>query len=206
MSHIPLPERMRPTTLDEVVGQAHLLGPRGALTRLTAGGRLPSMVHVGSARHRQDDPGPHPGGGHGPWLPGILRGRRQPPRNLRSSSQIAGSSPSSAQCLPSYSWTRSIASTGPSRISCCPSWSGAKPILVGATTGESGFLPEPGAAQPLPAHRPQGPRARPDPTGAPAGLGQGTRGRARTVGSFRVAVELGRRGPAFGPLGTGDLA
>ena len=44
MSHIPLPERLRPTTLDEVVGQAHLLGPKGALTRLTAGGRLPSMV------------------------------------------------------------------------------------------------------------------------------------------------------------------
>jgi putative ATPase len=47
MSHIPLPERMRPTILDEVVGQAHLLGPRGALTRLTAGGRLPSMVMWG---------------------------------------------------------------------------------------------------------------------------------------------------------------
>ncbi|WP_257309148.1 replication-associated recombination protein A [Geothrix fuzhouensis] len=47
MSHIPLPERLRPTTLDEVVGQGHLLGPRGALTRLTAGGRLPSMVMWG---------------------------------------------------------------------------------------------------------------------------------------------------------------
>ena len=47
MSHIPLPERLRPTALDEVVGQAHLLGPKGALTRLTAGGRLPSMVMWG---------------------------------------------------------------------------------------------------------------------------------------------------------------
>jgi putative ATPase len=47
MSHIPLPERLRPTTLDGVVGQAHLLGPKGALTRLTAGGRLPSMVMWG---------------------------------------------------------------------------------------------------------------------------------------------------------------
>jgi putative ATPase len=44
MSFVPLPERLRPKTLDEVVGQAHLLGPKGALTRLTAGGRLPSMV------------------------------------------------------------------------------------------------------------------------------------------------------------------
>ncbi|HJU83859.1 MAG TPA: AAA family ATPase, partial [Holophagaceae bacterium] len=40
----PLPERMRPRTLADVVGQEHLLGPKGALTRLTAGGRLPSMV------------------------------------------------------------------------------------------------------------------------------------------------------------------
>jgi len=42
--HVPLAERMRPSRLEEVVGQPHLLGPRGALTRLTAGGRLPSMV------------------------------------------------------------------------------------------------------------------------------------------------------------------
>jgi putative ATPase len=43
-SHIPLAERMRPQRLEDVVGQPHLLGPKGALTRLTAGGRLPSMV------------------------------------------------------------------------------------------------------------------------------------------------------------------
>ena len=47
MSQIPLPERLRPKSLDEVVGQAHLLGPKGALRRLTAGGRLPSMVMWG---------------------------------------------------------------------------------------------------------------------------------------------------------------
>ncbi len=41
---VPLAERMRPRTMEEVVGQAHLLGPRGALRRLTAGGRLPSLV------------------------------------------------------------------------------------------------------------------------------------------------------------------
>jgi len=46
-SHIPLAERMRPALLEDVVGQTHLLGPRGALTRLTAGGRLPSMVFWG---------------------------------------------------------------------------------------------------------------------------------------------------------------
>ena len=40
----PLPERMRPRALDEVVGQAHLLGSKGALARMTAGGKLSSMV------------------------------------------------------------------------------------------------------------------------------------------------------------------
>lgn len=46
-NHIPLAERMRPHAMEEVVGQGHLLGPRGALTRLTAGGRLPSLVFWG---------------------------------------------------------------------------------------------------------------------------------------------------------------
>jgi putative ATPase len=41
---IPLAERMRPQRMEDVVGQPHLLGPRGALRRLTSGGRLPSMV------------------------------------------------------------------------------------------------------------------------------------------------------------------
>jgi len=41
---IPLAERMRPSKMEDVVGQPHLLGPKGALTRLTAAGRLPSMV------------------------------------------------------------------------------------------------------------------------------------------------------------------
>jgi putative ATPase len=35
---------MRPRTLGEVVGQAHLVGPKGALRRLMGTGRLPSMV------------------------------------------------------------------------------------------------------------------------------------------------------------------
>ena len=43
-SHIPLAERMRTQSMEEVVGQPHLLGPKGALRRLTSGGRLPSMV------------------------------------------------------------------------------------------------------------------------------------------------------------------
>lgn len=41
---VPLAERMRPRTLDEVVGQAHLVGAEGLLRRLVAARRLPSLV------------------------------------------------------------------------------------------------------------------------------------------------------------------
>jgi len=41
----PLPERIRPRTLDEVIGQQKLIGPNGALRRAVAAGRLPSMIY-----------------------------------------------------------------------------------------------------------------------------------------------------------------
>ena len=41
---IPLPERLRPKALEDVVGQDHLLGTGGVLTRLVAAGHLPSLV------------------------------------------------------------------------------------------------------------------------------------------------------------------
>jgi len=41
---LPLAERLRPRTLDEVVGQAHLLGPGTLLRRAIEQDRLPSMV------------------------------------------------------------------------------------------------------------------------------------------------------------------
>ncbi|RMH42263.1 MAG: replication-associated recombination protein A [Deltaproteobacteria bacterium] len=40
----PLAERMRPTSLDEFVGQAHLLGPGKLLARALEGGVLPSLI------------------------------------------------------------------------------------------------------------------------------------------------------------------
>ena len=40
----PLAERMRPRTLDDVVGQDDLVGPRGALRRLVEAGHLPSLI------------------------------------------------------------------------------------------------------------------------------------------------------------------
>jgi putative ATPase len=43
----PLAARMRPETLDEVVGQPALLGPGGALREAIAGDRVPSMILFG---------------------------------------------------------------------------------------------------------------------------------------------------------------
>ncbi|HEY3327482.1 MAG TPA: replication-associated recombination protein A [Novimethylophilus sp.] len=42
--HAPLAERLRPKTLDEVVGQSHLLGPGKPLRMAFESGRLPSMI------------------------------------------------------------------------------------------------------------------------------------------------------------------
>ena len=41
---VPLAERMRPTTLDEVAGQRHLLGPGKPLQLAFASGKLHSMI------------------------------------------------------------------------------------------------------------------------------------------------------------------
>ena len=44
METTPLAERMRPATLDEVVGQGHLVGPEGIIRKAIAGKILPSMI------------------------------------------------------------------------------------------------------------------------------------------------------------------
>lgn len=44
---IPLAERMRPHSLNEVVGQQHLAGPDGVLRNLLKGGHLPSIIFWG---------------------------------------------------------------------------------------------------------------------------------------------------------------
>src|SRR5690349_6627002 len=43
----PLADRLRPRTLGEVVGQDHLLGPEGTLTRMLARGSLASLIFWG---------------------------------------------------------------------------------------------------------------------------------------------------------------
>src|ERR1051326_630601 len=44
LDQVPLAARMRPRTLDEILGQAHLLGPGRALRRALEADRVPSMV------------------------------------------------------------------------------------------------------------------------------------------------------------------
>lgn len=41
---MPLAERLRPRSLEEVVGQEHLVGPDGILRRALSGGMVPSMI------------------------------------------------------------------------------------------------------------------------------------------------------------------
>src|SRR3954453_17581520 len=43
-ANAPLADKLRPTSLDEIVGQEHLTGPDGAIGRMVAAGRLSSMI------------------------------------------------------------------------------------------------------------------------------------------------------------------
>src|ERR1041384_1331138 len=43
----PLADRLRPQKLSDVVGQDHITGPEGVLTRMIADGRVPSVIFWG---------------------------------------------------------------------------------------------------------------------------------------------------------------
>ena len=43
----PLADRLRPQTLDQVVGQQHILAPDGILRRISASGQIPNMIFYG---------------------------------------------------------------------------------------------------------------------------------------------------------------
>ncbi|NBC35765.1 AAA family ATPase [Novosphingobium sp. FSY-8] len=44
LGSMPLAERLRPASLDQIIGQEHLTGPEGAIGRMVAAGRLSSMI------------------------------------------------------------------------------------------------------------------------------------------------------------------
>lgn len=47
MNTTPLAELIRPQTFDEIVGQTHLFGPRGAVRRMCESGRITNMIFYG---------------------------------------------------------------------------------------------------------------------------------------------------------------
>ena len=47
MAYRPLADEIRPTTLDEVVGQKHILGKDGLLRRIIEGGNIPNLIFYG---------------------------------------------------------------------------------------------------------------------------------------------------------------
>ncbi|MDY5627032.1 MAG: AAA family ATPase, partial [Clostridia bacterium] len=47
--NIPLAERMRPTRLDDVVGQTHIIGEGKILTNILKSGKIPNMIFFGPA-------------------------------------------------------------------------------------------------------------------------------------------------------------
>ena len=53
MQYRPLADEIRPQTLEDVVGQSHILGKNGVLRRIIESGQVPNMVFW-PVRHRQD--------------------------------------------------------------------------------------------------------------------------------------------------------
>lgn len=47
MEHQPLADKLRPQTLDEIVGQEHLCGKNGVLRRMLSAGRVSNMIYSG---------------------------------------------------------------------------------------------------------------------------------------------------------------
>ena len=44
MNHIPLAEKLRPSSLDEYIGQKHLVGKNAILHKAIESGNIPSMI------------------------------------------------------------------------------------------------------------------------------------------------------------------
>ena len=46
----PLADEIRPASLDDVVGQKHILGKDGMLRRIVESGQIPNMIFYGPSR------------------------------------------------------------------------------------------------------------------------------------------------------------
>ena len=47
MAYRPLADEIRPQSLDQVVGQRHILGENGLLRRIIEGGNIPNLIFYG---------------------------------------------------------------------------------------------------------------------------------------------------------------
>src|SRR4051794_15541506 len=117
----PLAQRLRPQTLDEFVGQQHVLGPGRALRRAIEADRVPSLVLYGP-----------PGSGK-TTLARIVANTTG--AEFEELSAVSARSRRCGRCSPTHasgsarpdgarssSWTRSTASTRPSRTRSCRVW------------------------------------------------------------------------------------
>ena len=57
----PLAERLRPNSLDEIVGQQHLIGPGKVIRMMAEQDRLASIILWGPPRHGENNAGPYSG-------------------------------------------------------------------------------------------------------------------------------------------------
>ena len=53
----PLAERLRPQTLDDYIGQKHLVGPDAVLRKMIDSGRISSFILLGTSGCGQNDLG-----------------------------------------------------------------------------------------------------------------------------------------------------
>ena len=120
MAYRPLADEIRPKTLDEVVGQKHILGKDGLLRRIIEGGRHPQPDLLRPLWDGEDHGGQHHRPAHQPPPPPAQRHHRPPFLILRTLSQISGPSwPRTGCCC---TWTRSSTLTKSSSSPCWSSW------------------------------------------------------------------------------------
>ena len=124
-SLVPLAERMRPRSVDEIVGQQHILGPNTLLREAIETDQVPSLIFWGP-----------PGSGKTTLARVIAAATRAELvalsavdsgiKDIREAVAQAERRLSEHRGGRSSSSTRSTASTRPSRMRCCPTSSGGR--------------------------------------------------------------------------------
>ena len=131
----PLAARMRPRSLDELVGQEHLLGPRARrCARRSRPGEPHSAILYGPPGSGKTTLARIIATARRGGLRGGLGGERRAGRGPRRDRARASSAAAPRTSRRSSSSTRSTASTRPSRTRCCPRSRRGCVTLIGATT------------------------------------------------------------------------